>query len=104
MADPLLIRSVALFGPILVTFGLWFWSPPDRRLAAGALLASLWNLPTLWVLNLLAERFGWWRFTASGGVLLGQPVDLWLGWTLLWGALPSLGIRRRHLALTLTVM
>jgi len=40
--------------------------------------------------NVLAARAGWWGWGTSGGDLAGVPVDAWLGWALLWGALPAL--------------
>ncbi|MCI0355579.1 MAG: hypothetical protein L0099_11160 [Acidobacteria bacterium] len=56
------------------------------------------------MLHVLAERFGWWRFEVSGGLFLGMPVDLYVGWTLLWGAIPVLAFPRLHLALVVTIM
>src|SRR5262249_30614911 len=55
-------------------------------------LASAWALASLLAMNLLAVCAGWWRFEADGGVLLGVPVDLWLGWALLWGVIPLLAL------------
>jgi protein-S-isoprenylcysteine O-methyltransferase Ste14 len=103
-ADPGVIRAAALFGPVLLTVGLWHWRRPDRRLAAGALLATLWNLPALLALHLAAASAGWWRYEAIGGLVAGMPIDLLLGWALLWGAVPVLAFPRGALLVPLAAM
>lgn len=97
MADPALVRAAGLFFPLLLTTGLWLLRRPDERQRAGILLAWLWNLPSLLLLHALAERLGWWRFEAEGGVFLGFPVDLYLGWAVLWSAAALLAFDRLHL-------
>src|SRR6185437_614130 len=57
----------------------------------GVWLDFFWNLPALLALQVAAQRFGWWTFDASGGLILGMPVDLYLAWAWLW-ALASLGL------------
>ncbi len=99
-----LLRALGLFAPVATAWSLWMWHRPDRAHAAGALLASVWTLPSLLLLHLLAGRFGWWQFDVDGGAFLNFPVDLYLGWTLLWGAIPALAFRRVHLALVAAVM
>jgi protein-S-isoprenylcysteine O-methyltransferase Ste14 len=96
-ADPALIRAMAILLPIVVTWLLWLWLLPDHRTATAALLACAWNMPTLLVVHLLAGYFGWWHFVAQGGLFWAMPVDLWLGWVLLWGAIPALLLPRLHL-------
>jgi protein-S-isoprenylcysteine O-methyltransferase Ste14 len=41
---------------------------------------------------------GWWRFDAAGGLFLGIPVDLYLGWALLWGPAAALAFPKLPLA------
>lgn len=89
----LIVRAAAIYVAILITIAAAMARRPDRRALAGALLASAWNLPSLLALHLVATRLGWWTFDADGGLLLGMPVDLWLAWTLLWGAAPAIGLR-----------
>lgn len=84
------MRGVALYLPILLAVALAIHRPPDRRRTAGVLLAAAWNLPALLAVNLLAVRAGWWSFDLSGPTLAGMPADLWIGWALLWGAVPLL--------------
>src|SRR2546422_3442408 len=97
MADPALVGAAALLIPLGLTLGLLAKRRPDRRLAAAALLASAWALPSSLALDLLAAHLGWWTFEARGGLFLGSPVDLWLGWALFWGAVPILAFPRAPL-------
>ncbi|MFH8368814.1 methyltransferase family protein [Streptomyces sp. NPDC018031] len=89
-ADPALIRAVGLFVPLLATVAVAAARPPGSRVLGAAIAATAWQAVWLPVLNLLAVRAGWWTFHAEGGTVAGLPVDLLLGWALLWGALPVL--------------
>ncbi len=102
--NALAVRAVGLYLPTLLTLAAWLWTRPSMRERAGVLLACIWNLVTLLTVNGLAPRFGWWSFDAEGGLLMGMPVDLYLGWVLFWGAVPALGFRRVHLALVVAVL
>ncbi|HZR57887.1 MAG TPA: methyltransferase [Terriglobales bacterium] len=70
---------------------------PTRKRMAGILLACVWNLSGLLLLNVIAIRAGWWSFHAKGGLFLGIPVDFYLGWIVLWGMLPELAMPRWRL-------
>jgi len=67
---------------------------PGQRIAGALLLAFLWNFWTLVLVNMLAVKLGWWSFHVRGGVFYGLPVDLLLGWSLLWGPLVGLAVLR----------
>ena len=88
--DPLVVRAAVLYAAIVPTLLAAAWRRPDARALGGAALAFVWNLPAVLLLDIAAARFGWWTFEARGGLLLGTPVDLWLAWACLWGALPAL--------------
>jgi protein-S-isoprenylcysteine O-methyltransferase Ste14 len=89
--DPYLaVRATALYLTLTVTIGLWLWRRPTPRAAAGAMLACCWNVPAVLALHLVSAREGWWWFDADGGLFMGMPVDLYVAWLLLWGAIPSL--------------
>lgn len=89
--DPLLlVRAASVYLAVMPTAVVWVCRKPDQRAWGGALLAAMWNLPVLLAVNLIAERAGLWHFDARGGLLLGMPVDLWLAWAWLWGAVPAL--------------
>jgi protein-S-isoprenylcysteine O-methyltransferase Ste14 len=55
----------------------------------------VWNLAALLPLNVVALRLGWWRFGTDVAVVAGVPADLWVGWAVLWGAVPVLATTRR---------
>jgi protein-S-isoprenylcysteine O-methyltransferase Ste14 len=89
--DPhLAVRASALYLTLVVTIALWLWRRPTRRASAGAMLACCWNVPVVLALHIAASRSGWWWFDAAGGLFMGLPVDLYIAWVLLWGALPAL--------------
>src|SRR5919109_1195326 len=73
---------------------LWLWRRPSLVERAGILLACIWNLDALLLVHRAASHFGWWTFQAERGLFLGLPVDLYLGWALLWGAIPALAFPR----------
>lgn len=57
-----------------------------RRVPA-AFLASLW----VWVAVLAVEvGTDWWTFTSAPTSVAGMPLEISLGWALLWGAVPVL--------------
>lgn len=90
MDTTLLIRAAALYVPLCATAVAWLASAPSRRERAAALLATAWNVPALLAVHAVALRLGWWRFGVTDGTVAGFPVDLYLGWAVAWGALPSL--------------
>jgi protein-S-isoprenylcysteine O-methyltransferase Ste14 len=55
------------------------------RMFAACLLSVLWVIPTLWALQRVNERAGWWSFGPGG-----MPLELYLGWVVLWGILPPM--------------
>jgi protein-S-isoprenylcysteine O-methyltransferase Ste14 len=89
-----LIRVAALYGALCATGIAWLVWPPTRRERAAAFLATAWNMPTLLLVHGAAMRFGWWTYNAADATLAGFPVDLFIGWVVLWGALPALATRR----------
>ncbi|MGI8333982.1 methyltransferase family protein [Actinomadura scrupuli] len=94
MIDPAVVRGVGLFGPVLVAAAILRHRPPGQREIAALILGVGWNVTALAGVNALALRAGWWSFAAEGGVVAGVPVDLLLGWAVLWGGLGVLALRR----------
>jgi protein-S-isoprenylcysteine O-methyltransferase Ste14 len=84
------VRGAAVVVPLLAVVVLCAWRTPDPRAVGAAVTATAWAALLLLPLNVAAPSFGWWTFHATGAVWLGVPVDLWLGWSLLWGAVPAL--------------
>ncbi|MEV8377414.1 methyltransferase [Kribbella sp. NPDC056861] len=92
MIETAVLRSLCLVVP--VGLALVLWRRPSRRMAGAALLAFLTAFVTIGLANQVAMAAGWWRFEVTEGLFLGVPLDLWLGWAVLWGPVPLL-IRRR---------
>ena len=61
---------------------------------AGLLMAAGWAAVVLLVGNAAAVAAGLWAFRVDELRLVGTPVDLWLGWAILWGPLAALAARR----------
>jgi protein-S-isoprenylcysteine O-methyltransferase Ste14 len=86
------VRFMGLYVPVIAAFLLVFLRPNRKRIFPAALLGFVWTLPSLLAVQLLNLHFGWWRFNALGGLFRGMPVDLYLGWAVLWGILPILSL------------
>ena len=97
--DPVsLVRAAALYVPLSLTAVAWLALAPSRRERAAAILATAWNVPALLALHVAARRFGWWTYGVTDATIAGFPIDLYLGWAVAWGALPSLLGRRMPVA------
>ena len=92
------LRALALYVPIALAFALWRQRGASGRPATGLLLGGLWNFVALIGVNALAVHLGWWRFGAPGAHLLGVPVDVTLGWAVLWGIVAPLAAPRASIA------
>jgi len=84
----LLIRAFSLYIPIGLAFLIWLWHKPTKqesqREIGAILLAACYAVVSLPFLNWIALQLGW-----LGGLFLGLPVDLWIGWVILWGIVPA---------------
>jgi protein-S-isoprenylcysteine O-methyltransferase Ste14 len=107
MSRELAIRAFGLYGPIALAAAAWVMRtrPPAeaRKDAIAAMMATIWAAIALPAVHVIAIRAGWWTFAVSGGTLLGMPVDLYLGWAFLWGALPMLALPRAPIAMVVTL-
>ncbi|TCN39618.1 phospholipid methyltransferase [Kribbella orskensis] len=92
MTDPAVLRSLCLL--VAIGLVLLLWRRPNRRLAGAALLSFLATFVGIGAANQVAMAAGWWRFEVPHGLFLGIPLDLWLGWAVLWGPIPLL-VRHR---------
>jgi protein-S-isoprenylcysteine O-methyltransferase Ste14 len=94
------VRAACLFLPVFAVILAAVHRPPPPARIGAAIVASAWNLAVLIGVNLLAVQAGWWSFDAKGATAAGLPVDLLLGWVLLWGTLPALAAPQLALAAT----
>jgi protein-S-isoprenylcysteine O-methyltransferase Ste14 len=98
------IRFASLYLPLTAAVLASLLRPKLPRMFAAGLLSLLWTLPTLLIqqrINLVAH---WWRFESGGVVLLGMPLECFIGWAILWGLVPQLTFRRLPLPLVLVLM
>ncbi len=93
----LAIRAFALYAPIMLIAALATRRLRTRRQIGAALVGFFYALISLLVLQLLNLHFSWWHFHATAGLIRSLPVDLYLGWALLWGILPTLAFPRTRL-------
>lgn len=101
MDRTLIIRALGLYLPTVLAAAL-VWQKVRTHRQIAALLAGLgWSLCSLLLLQIFNQHFLWWRFHAVGGLLRGMPVDLYLGWALLWGELPILIMPRASIWMAL---
>ena len=74
-----------------------------RKDAIAATMATIWRSISLPAVHVIAIRAGWWTYAVSGGTVLGMPVDLYLGWAFMWGALPMLAFPRAPIAVVVAL-
>lgn len=84
-----LARYVSLAMPVLLMIPAR-WTDGGRRAGVGALLAFLTAAVGLAALHEVSLHTNWYAFASVDGAYRGFPIDLWLGWAVLWGPLPVL--------------
>jgi protein-S-isoprenylcysteine O-methyltransferase Ste14 len=106
MSRELAIRAMSVYGPMALIAGVWAVRRVTRREAIAAVLATIWTLISLAVVHVIAVDADWWRFTVTSVTLPGfmLPTDLYVGWALLWGALPVLAAARLPLVAVVVVL
>jgi protein-S-isoprenylcysteine O-methyltransferase Ste14 len=90
-------RAAAIYLPLTAALLLRILRGPQPRRFAACLLSLLWTALTLTALQKLNLVFAWWTFPpdASSQLLFcGMPLELLVGWTILWGILPQLAFPR----------
>ncbi|WP_037185588.1 methyltransferase family protein [Rhodococcoides fascians] len=96
------LRSCAVLVPVLLVGA--FWVASSARVRGAAFLAMLWNFLALLLVNVVAVQNGWWSFGTTGTMWSSVPVDVVLGWSALWGALPILLARWVNVSVTVCVL
>ncbi len=94
--DPQLIRVLTLLLPVIGIGVTFFFKTPTLHQATGVLLGILWNIPYLFLLNIIAVELGLWSYTATEDTFYNIPVDLTLGWAFFWGGLLPYAFQRVH--------
>ncbi len=105
MRPELVIRAVGLYWPLLALVALAGWLRPGYYLRVGVLLGLCWNLAVLPIVGWYCVEQGWWAFETEGPVVLGMPLELYLGWAVWWGGvLPLLASRLRSVVVQVVLV
>jgi protein-S-isoprenylcysteine O-methyltransferase Ste14 len=87
-------RAGALYLPLMAALLAGMLSERRQRQFAACLLSVLWAMTTLLALQRLNQWAGWWSFSGEGAMFCGMPLELYLGWVVLWGLVPQLAFAR----------
>jgi protein-S-isoprenylcysteine O-methyltransferase Ste14 len=74
------------------------------RKGAACLLSLVWAMVSLLALQRLNQWAGWWSFDVDGALFCGMPLELYVGWVLLWGAVPQLLFMQMRIVWVAVVM
>ena len=91
--EPSVLRALVLL-PTFVVALLWWLQPPRGRELGAVLTAGAWIAIVIGAIHQPALAHGAWSYQAIGGIVLGIPLDVWIGWASLW-LLPVLVWRDR---------
>jgi protein-S-isoprenylcysteine O-methyltransferase Ste14 len=98
-------RAAAVYVPLAAAIIARLLYGRQPRQFAACLLSVLWTLPSLLLLQRLNEYAGWWSFaTGSEVAFRGMPLELFLGWMILWGVVPQLALSRPRIIWCAVVM
>lgn len=86
--DPMILRAIVLYAPILFCGLAGMRCVFDRRRKAAAVISTGVTAVGVLGVNALAVEMGWWNF-APGPGSMGVPVEVLVGWSALWGLLPA---------------
>jgi len=88
-------RAAAVYVPLAAAIIARLLYGRQPRQFAACLLSVLWTLPSLLLLQRLNQYAVWWSFAAGSEVeFRGMPLELFLGWIVLWGVVPQLALSR----------
>jgi protein-S-isoprenylcysteine O-methyltransferase Ste14 len=99
-----MIRVAALYLPLAAAVLAALVRPRRQRMFAACLLGLLWTLPALLILQRINLIANWWTFHPKGPALVGMPLELYLGWAMLWGLVPQLTFRKLDLPEVMVIM
>lgn len=97
-------RVAAMYVPLCVAVIARLFYGRRPRVFVSVLLSVMWVAPTLVVLQRMNLAAGWWSFAASKPQFLGMPLELYIGWVILWGAVPLTVFRRLSIMWVAVVM
>lgn len=84
------LRVVCLLGPVILAYLLLCFRTITYRQLSGIYLSILWCFLMLLFLNPVILHWGGWEYKVSAFTFMRIPMDLLIGWAVLWGAVPHL--------------
>jgi len=85
-----LLRWLLFLLPLAAILFLGWRNRATPRVLVGALFAFLYGVGTIFITHQIAIKMGWWHYGGDALMLMGLPVDIWLGGALLFGPVLSL--------------
>lgn len=101
--DPVLLKSAILLLPFVATGIALTVNRPNYFQRVGLLLALLLNVPYLFLLNILAKQTGWWVYLETANEWHSTPIEIVLGWSILWGVFLPWVFRSVNVLFTITI-
>jgi protein-S-isoprenylcysteine O-methyltransferase Ste14 len=96
-------RAAALYLPLMAAVLSGLLTARRSRQFAALLLSFLWAAVTLLAVQRLNQLEGWWTFPDAGVSLCGMPLELYLGWVILWGVVPQIAVSRLKIGWVLAI-
>ena len=90
MNTAIYVRVAAIYLPLIAATLAGLLRPQRPRQLAACLLSLLWTLCTLLVLQRFNQLTGWWTFSQGDVLFREMPLELYVGWAVLWGLVPQL--------------
>ena len=87
-------RAGALYVPVVLALLAGTLQKRRPRQFAACLVSGLWVLSSLLAVQRLNEWAGWWSYPDAGILFRRMPLELYLGWVVLWGLVPQLAFPR----------
>lgn len=91
-----MLKALILLLPVASLIFLLALKLPKFNQAVAILLGVLWNIPYLILGNILAIKMGWWTYAQSSHHFYTIPIELLIGWAVLWGALLPYALQKLH--------
>ncbi len=98
-------RAAAVYFPLIAAIIARLLNGPRPRQFAACLLSVLWTVASLLAFQRWNEYADWWSFkSGSAAEFRGMPLELFLGWVILWGLLPHFALPRLGIISSAAVM
>jgi len=98
-------RAAAMYLPLVAALAARLLNGRQPRQFASCLLSILWTVPSLLGLQIMNEHAHWWSFPeGSAASFRGMPLELFLGWVILWGLVPQLAFLRLGIGWSAVIM